>query len=104
MKVTVNRNSYFEDKNLTNMVRAFVIKNPIFTAGAYTEAEVKINEFEDGDQGIKIVIPAPMNNEAWFKSAYRFVGKLLDEFEVSSLLLTVGYYNLCIYTQICDPD
>jgi len=107
IKVQYKETGDCEDRETIKAILELCENSRINNGGAAREAIIRIQEFEDGDQGVIIEFEAPQQNLVWSKSAYKFVGRLWDKFPeawVCPISSPNSGYRIRITTHTCDPD
>lgn len=94
---------YCEDHETIERVIQVCKDQGLDSGGAIMPAIIKIEEFDDGDQGIYVKFEAPPHNDIWSKSAFKLVAKLWDCFPDAHVLLNHNSYKIIIHTYYCDP-
>jgi len=101
-KIVYKRTNMCEDRDTVNTVLEMCKNAPISTQGAMRQPTIRITEYDDGDQGVKVELETFAANDPWSKSMYKFVGELWDAFPDAHLYLDPSQYRLDICTHACD--
>lgn len=90
--------------SIENKLKNFIKNNPINTNGAITTPKVTIKYYDDGDTGYYIKVPYCSWNYTWQASAFEFIKKFQEEFEICSIVLNVKYFKIDYNLTMCNPD